>query len=280
MAKLVGALGTSHAPSIAFAHDAGHQDRPEWRAFFDAWTPVRQWLQRIRADTLLVVYNDHLNTFQFNHYPTFALGIAERFPVAAEGRVPRPLPEVPGDVALGWHIARSLIQQEFDPCLCQHMPLDHGVLSVLPLLDPPPWKHRVVPLAVNVIVEPMPTPGRCWRLGQALGRAVASAPGDARVVVVSAGGLSHQLHGPDFGFTNPVWDQHFLDLIEHDPAPLAQATHEDFITRGGAESVEMMVWLAMRGALDSAAPQGVRRVTRFYDAPMLTGYGILALEPA
>ena len=78
MAKLVGALGTSHAPSIAFAHDAGHQDRPEWRAFFDAWTPVRQWLERIRADTLLVVYNDHLNTFQFNHYPTFALGMAKK----------------------------------------------------------------------------------------------------------------------------------------------------------------------------------------------------------
>jgi hypothetical protein len=44
--------------------------------------------------------------------------------------------------------------------------------------------------------------------------------------------------------------------------------------------VEMMVWLAMRGALQEAAPGGIRRVTRFYDAPMLTGYGVLALEPA
>ncbi|MFM7704462.1 MAG: trimethylamine methyltransferase family protein, partial [Rubrivivax sp.] len=52
MARLVGALGTSHAPSIAFAHDAGHQERPEWRGFFAAWAPVRQWLARIGADTL------------------------------------------------------------------------------------------------------------------------------------------------------------------------------------------------------------------------------------
>ncbi|MFN9940420.1 MAG: hypothetical protein ACK56I_13190 [bacterium] len=104
-------------------------------------------------------------------------------------------------------------------------------MSVLPLLDPPPWKLRVVPLAVNVVIEPMPTPRRCWRLGQALSRGIASAPGDARVVVVSAGGLSHQLHGPDFGFVNPAWDQHFLDLVEQDPLPLVQATHEDYIER-------------------------------------------------
>ena len=152
-------------------------------------------------------------------------------------------------------------------------------MSVLPLLDPPPWRLRVVPLAVNVILEPLPTPARCWRLGQAIGRAVNSAPGDARVVVISAGGLSHQLHGPDFGITHPQWDQRFLDLIEHDPQPLVQATHEDYIARGGAESVEMMVWLAMRAALEVAAPQGIRRVTRFYEAPMLTGLGVLALEP-
>jgi hypothetical protein len=279
MARLVGVLGTSHAPSIAFAHDAGHQDRPEWRGFFGAWGPVREWIARIAADTAIVVYNDHLNTFQLDRYPTFALGVAERFEVAREGREPRALPALPGDLALGWHVARSLVEQEFDPCLCQEMPLDHGVLSVWPLLDPPPWRLRVVPIAVNVVLEPLPTPRRCWRLGLALARAIASAPGDARVLVVSAGGLSHQLHGPDFGFVNTDWDRRFLDLVEHDPQPLVQATHEDYIERGGAESVEMMVWLAMRGALHGAAGGSVRRVARFHEAPMLTGYGLLALEP-
>ncbi len=45
--------------------------------------------------------------------------------------------------------------------------------------------------------------------------------------------------------------------------------------RGGAESVEMILWLAMRGAL----PARVRRVHRNYHAPLITGYGLLALEP-
>jgi hypothetical protein len=41
----------------------------------------------------------------------------------------------------------------------------------------------------------------------------------------------------------------------------------------------MMVWLAMRGAL-AASGAPLRRVQRHYWAPMLTGYGLLALECA
>lgn len=277
MAKLVGAIGSSHAPSIAFAYDHQHGDRPEWKGFFEAYQPVRQWLQEIQADTLIFVYNDHLNNFRFDNYPSFALGTGPLHPVFGEGQVPRQLPPVPGDSDLAWHVARSLLADEFDPSLCLEMALDHGVMSVLPLLAPPPWPVKLIPLAVNVVLEPMPTPRRCWKLGQALARAVASAPGDARVVVVATGGLSHQLHGPSFGVTNPAWDQRFMDLLESEPEALADITHAELIERGGAESVEMMVWLTMRASLGSAP---LRRVQRYYDAPRLTGYGLLALEPA
>lgn len=276
MAVLVGGIGSSHAPSIAFAHDAGHQDRPAWKDFFAAYAPVRDWLRARKVDTLVVVYNDHLNNFQFDNYPAFALGTGELHRVAGEGKEPRDLPAVPGHSMLAWHLARSLYAQEIEPSLCLDMAVDHGVLSVLPLLDPPPWQLRIVPIAVNVVLEPMPTPRRCWKLGQVIGQAIAGFPGDERVAVVATGGLSHQLHGTDFGFTNPGWDQRFLDLLESAPGQLAGITHEQLIERGGAESVEMMVWLAMRGALDGGARP--RRVQRHYSAPMLTGYGLLALE--
>jgi len=87
------------------------------------------------------------------------------------------------------------------------------------------------------------------------------------------------LHGPDFGVVNPEWDNWFLDLLEQRPDALAEATHDDYMQRGGAESVEMMVWLGMRGAL-AAGGLPLRRVQRHYWAPMLTGYGLLALEVA
>jgi protocatechuate 4,5-dioxygenase, beta chain len=44
--------------------------------------------------------------------------------------------------------------------------------------------------------------------------------------------------------------------------------------RGGAEGVEMIMWLAMRGALGGA----VQRVHRNYTAPFTTGYGLLVLQ--
>lgn len=43
---------------------------------------------------------------------------------------------------------------------------------------------------------------------------------------------------------------------------------------GGVESVEVMMWMAMRGVL---APE-VRVAHQYYAAPMLTGYGLLVLE--
>lgn len=275
MAHLVGAIGASHAPSIAFAYDAGHAQRPEWRGLFDAFAPVRAWLQSERVDTLVFVYNDHLNNFKFHNYPSFALGTGALHPVFGEGKVPRELPAVPGDSELAWHLARCLVADEFDPSLCLEMALDHGVMSVLPLLSPPPWGMKVVPLAVNVVLDPMPTPRRCWKLGLALAQAVASAPGDARVAVVATGGLSHQLHGNSFGFTNPAWDQRFLDMLEFDPQTLSGITHQELIERGGAEAVEMMVWLTMRASLGTLHPP--RRIQRYYEAPKLTGYGLLAL---
>jgi protocatechuate 4,5-dioxygenase beta chain len=88
--------------------------------------------------------------------------------------------------------------------------------------------------------------------------------------------MSHQLHGDRFGFMNPDWDNEFLDLLEHDPQKLVNLRHHDYMERGGAESVEMIMWLAMRAALG----EKVRRIHRHYYAPMLTGYGLIVFEGA
>jgi hypothetical protein len=277
MARLVGGIASSHAPSIAFAHDAGQGGSAEWKPLFDAYKPVHAWLAHKKIDVLVVFYNDHLNRFQLDAYPTFAVGVSASMPVADEGRGPRPLPPVPGNTAFAWHCARSLVHDEFDITVCQEMELDHGVMSILPLVADAPWPFAVLPIAVNVIQEPLPTPARCYKLGQAIARAVRGFDASLRVAVMSTGGMSHQLHGSSFGFVNPQWDQRFMDLLHHSPDELATITHDELIERGGAESVEMMVWLAMRGALKEWGGP-LAEVQRHYWAPMLTGYGLLAFD--
>jgi hypothetical protein len=276
MARIVGGIGTSHAPSIAHAFDKGLRKEPLWAPLFDGYVPAKQWLAAQKPDLLVILYNDHMNRFFFDAYPTFALGVGDRHELADEGWGKRDFPALSGDSDFAWHLAESLVADEFDPTICQEIAVDHGILSILPLLCETPWPAPVVPLAVNVIQHPLPTARRLWKLGHALRRAVMSYEKDLRVVVIGTGGLSHQLHGECFGFVNPEWDNRFLDLLEREPETLTRYTHRQYMEWGGAESVEMIMWLGMRGAL---SPE-VRCVHRNYYAPLITGYGLVVYEDA
>src|ERR671929_1573422 len=96
MGIIVGGIGLSHVPSIGPVVDRGRTQEPAWKPLFDAYVPVREWLARLKPDVAIVVYNDHGADFSFDKYPTFALGVAERYAIGDEGFGTRPLPEVEG----------------------------------------------------------------------------------------------------------------------------------------------------------------------------------------
>jgi protocatechuate 4,5-dioxygenase beta chain len=262
MARIIGGIGTSHVPTIGVAYDKGRQNDPAWAPLFDGYKPVAAWLAEQKPDVLLFFYNDHATTFFFDLYPTFAIGIGERFPVADEGAGSRGLPDIRGNVEFQAHVAESLVNDEFDMTFFQSKPIDHGVASPLPLLWPhePDWPGTVIPIAINVLQYPLPTARRCYRLGQAVRRAIESYPEDLKVVIVGTGGLSHQIHGERTGFNNTEWDHEFLELFRDDPERLLKMRHADFVRLGGAESVEQIMWLALRGAL----AQDIHEIHRNY----------------
>lgn len=276
MATLIGAVATSHTPTIGFAHDAARQHDPAWQPIFEAYAPVKAWLAAQRPDVLLVVYNDHVTSFFFDHYSPFALGIAPSYAPADEGGGPRRLPPVTGHVALAAHIGRCMMAEEFDLSFFQDKPLDHGVFSPLSVMWPSEggWPGAIVPLQLGVLQCPVPTPRRCYRFGQALRRAIDSFPGDLRVALVATGGLSHQVHGERCGFNNPAWDQEFLDRFESAPESLLELTLADFAQRGGYESAEVVMWLLVRGAL----AKKLRRVHRAYCLPSMTAIAAAVYE--
>ena len=280
MGRIIGGLGSPHAPSIGALIDQGGWDQPEWKKLMDGYRPMQDWLAAHKPDAAILIYNDHVTSFFFDRYPTFALSVASEHPIADEGFGPRPLPPVRGESDLAWHLAHALVEDEFDLTICQDMPLDHGALTPISALWPDHtngWPTAIVPIAVNVLQFPVPTPRRLYKLGQALRRAVDSWPQDKSVVVLGTGGLSHQLHGERFGFRNPDWDHEFLTLLETDPEALASLRTQDYIERGGAEGAEMVMWLAMRGALSGAA----RKLHVNYHGPLHTGFAqILFEEPA
>jgi gallate dioxygenase len=251
MARIIGGIGSSHVPTIGVAYDRQKQEDPAWSPLFRGYRPVFEWLARRKPDVLIFFYNDHMNAFFSDLYPTFAVGVAAEFQGADEGAGQRKLPPVKGHPELAAHLVECLVNDEFDIATFQDRPLDHGVLSPLPLLWPHQdgWPGCVIPIEVNVVQFPLPTAMRCFKLGQAIRRAVQSFPDDLTVAIVGTGGLSHQVHGERTGYNDEEWDREFLALIENNPMELAKLRHVDFIRRGGAESVEEIMWLGMRGAL-------------------------------
>ena len=276
MATIIGGLAVSHTPTIGFAFDTNKQADPVWAPIFESFRPVQQWLADKKPDALVYIFNDHVTSFFFDHYSAFALGIDSSYAVADEGGGARALPPIAGHPELAQHIGASLMADEFDMSFFQGKPLDHGFFSPMSVLLPhkPAWPTKIVPLQVGVLQFPIPSAARCWKLGQALRRAIESYPEDIRVAVVATGGLSHQVHGERAGFNNVEWDRQFLEMIEKDPARLAEMTQAEFATLGGLEGAEVIMYLIMRGALSSS----VRKVHSSYYLPSMTGIGTLVLE--
>ncbi|HTY99950.1 MAG TPA: class III extradiol dioxygenase subunit beta, partial [Rhodocyclaceae bacterium] len=189
----------------------------------------------------------------------------------------RRVPAVKGHPELAWHMAQSLVLDEFDITIVNRMEVDHGLTVPLSLLfgQPAEWPCPVIPLCVNVVQYPPPTGNRCFNLGRAIRKAVSSFDRDLRLVVFGTGGMSHQLQGERAGLINSAFDRRFLDLLVHDPCAAAAIPHVEYLREAGSEGIELVMWLVMRGALDET----VTEFHRHYHVPASnTAVGHLVLE--
>lgn len=277
MARLVAGMGTSHVPGVGAAMDNGKSDEPYWQELFKGFEPLRAWHRDNVPDVTIVVFNDHATSYALDNYATFTMGVAEEFQPADEGWGPRKVPVVEGHPELAWHLVEELILNEFDMAVTGNLDVDHGLTVPLSIAydQPERWPTKVIPLCVNVIQYPQPTAMRCFKLGQAIGKAVRSFPDDITVGIWGTGGLSHQLGGERAGVVNPEFDTRFLDNLVNDPLANAKISHLEYIREAGSEGIEMIMWNVMRGALK----EKVREVHRLYHIPVsATAYGAIILE--
>jgi protocatechuate 4,5-dioxygenase beta chain len=265
VAKIIGGLSTSHVPAIGAAIDLAKSREPYWQPLFAGYEFAKQYIQQVKPDVVILVYNDHASAFSLELIPTFALGCGAEFRPADEGWGPRPVPTVIGEPELAAHLAQCLILDEFDLTIVNHMDVDHGLTVPLSLVygQPAAWPAKIIPLAVNVVQYPPPLGRRCLNLGRAIGRAVASYPQDLKVMIWGTGGMSHQLQGPRAGLINKEFDLRFMDLLVHDPEAAAAISHVEYLREAGSEGIELVMWLIMRGALDAE----VDEIYRFYHVP-------------
>ena len=277
MAKIIGGIGVTHVPAIGRAIANKLQQDPYWKPFFDGFPPVREWLAGVKPDVAVMIYNDHGLNFFLDKQPTFAVGAAPEYRNADEGWGIPTLPPYRGDLDLSWHMIESLVGEEFDIVTCQEMVVDHAFTLPLELLWPGqhPCPVRTVPVCINTVQHPLPSAARCFKLGQAIGRAVESWYSDARVVVIGTGGLSHQLDGKRAGFVNKKFDLMFMEKLISDPLWVTRYSIMDLVEITGTQGVELLMWLATRGTLLGE----VEKVHSNYHIPISnTASGLMVME--
>ncbi|HXV79923.1 MAG TPA: hypothetical protein VEG60_08590 [Candidatus Binatia bacterium] len=221
MAKLVGCLAMSHAPQLMLNPDQwgllknreneGLPDKPglenetaevkwtKWRGCMDAIATLRQKLNELRPDVVIVVGDDQHENLVDDNMPPFTIYMGEAVEASVSLRyLKQPYSEnrtryqVAAKMAAG--LINGLMDEGFDPAYSKQTRYDgglgHAFARVLKFLTPNA-EYRVVPVMVNTYYPPAPSAKRCVQFGQALASTLRRLPGHERVVMVGSGGLSH-----------------------------------------------------------------------------------------
>jgi protocatechuate 4,5-dioxygenase beta chain len=266
MAQIIGGIFTSHVPAIGGAIARGDQDTPYWKPFFDGFHAVHDWLKNNQPDVVVTFSNDHGLNFFLDKMPTFAVGAAAQYNNADEGWGLPLFKSVAGCPDLSWHIIDALVEAEFDITTCQEMLIDHALSIPLELSWPnvESFDFKLVPVGINTVQHPLPSPKRALALGRAVGKAIESWEPDAKVVIFGTGGLSHQLDGERAGFMNPEYDMFCLDNLPGNPDALTKHSAHEVVELSGSQGIEILNWIAARGAMGG----GVREAARNYHIPI------------
>lgn len=246
-------------------------------------------LERLRAalrdadlDALIVVGDDQDELYDDRNMPCFLIYRGDTIPNLPmtpnpdrpdwwnraasryyEDAAPR---DYPVDAPLAHHLIDALIERDFDVACASAVVPGKGeghafgfVHNCLALKETP-----VVPVFVNTYFPPnLPSPRRCYRLGQAIAEAVEAYPRDARVGVLASGGLSHFTvdEGLDNAVLRALKDKDAATLRALPPAKL----------QGG--SSEIRNWICAAGALE-ALPLAWMDYQPGYRTPAGTGTGL------
>ncbi|MEI9852005.1 MAG: hypothetical protein WDN24_15490 [Sphingomonas sp.] len=265
MGQIVGAF--------AMSHQLGAPDGVEEQSerVFQGMKEIGRRIRALAPDVLVVVASDHLNNFSLAAPAPFAIGIAASFDPLGDMGLPRD--SVPGapDFARGLRAfaeAGGVTIAIADP-----VQPDHGMMIPLGIVDP---GRRVpaVPLYVNTVFYPEPAPADCRRLGELVGAYVERLPGDARVVLLGGGGLSHWVGTPQEGTINQPWDRAFLDdMLAGDLDALAALRNPDILAVAGNGALEVNAWIVVAAAVPCA-----RGECLFYEAIPQWATGMAGVE--
>jgi aromatic ring-opening dioxygenase catalytic subunit (LigB family) len=252
--KVVGAFTASHSPGITGWPERAEAGKRE--AVEGAYAEVRRRLEELQPDAVVAVSVEHFTNFHLGNLPAFAIATGDSYlgPVTPEmgSFLNVKQHQYPGHPEFGRHLYEFALESEFDPALVEGgLDFDENFCVPFKHLDPES-KYPLVPIIVNGVNPPWPTPKRCFDFGRMVRRAVEAQSLVERVVVIGTGGLSHWVGLPESGNINSDFDRDFIARLEKgDPERLTAYSREE-IDEAGNGAHEIRTWLVAAGAAETA----------------------------
>lgn len=256
MAEIVCAVGVPHQPNFP---GLVAREGPECETA-RLYRAVREHVEAVAADVLVIFDSDHINTFFFNNWPTFAVGAAPTIGAPNDDNSRLPKRDIPGSEVLAAQIYSAGITSGFDLSLSQKFAVDHSILVPLHFLTPQ-MNVPIAPVFINGIAPPLPAAKRCFALGEMVRTAIEGWRSDLRVAIVASGSFSLEVAGPKIrpgdraGVPDPGWVARVVKLLsEAKITDLLEETTSDQLRRAGNVSGEILNWIALLGAVGSRKP--------------------------
>jgi aromatic ring-opening dioxygenase catalytic subunit (LigB family) len=255
MAEIVAGIGVPHSPHYP---SQIARDGPEPAARY--YREIASHLDAARPNAIVVIANDHFNTFFMNNFPTFAIGVADAsYGPNDQTKMPRYDFKVQSSLAA--HLRNAAIAEGFDLAVTQEFGVDHAMLVPLHYITDG-VKIPVVPIWVNAFVAPLRTAQRCYALGQKLRSGIETMPQNLRVAVLGSGSFSLEIGGPKInpGKRNAVPD---IEWSKHLHRRLANAQIDELVAEATPERMwqagniggELLNWIVMLGAIGTHKPR-------------------------
>ena len=259
MAQIVAGFGVPHTPVFPFFVKRDGPDCETAKLF----AAQKEQLAAARPDVIVMFDTDHLNTFFLDNLPIFAVGVDKAFTGPNDEPREMPIYTIPSAVDLAAHIRQNVIEDCFDAALTQHFSVDHSIAVPLHFLTPD-MRIPVIPFFISGHLPPLPSARRCYALGQAVARALASWPATLRVVIMGSGSFSLEVAGPRMapgrtdGVPDPDWALRVIKHLEEQQIEklIGEATPHQLLKAGNVGG-ELLNWIAMLGAIGDRKPNYV-----------------------
>ena len=270
MAELVGAFAASHGPLIIREWERVPAEQKARMSA--AFAELGKRLQAARPDVLVIVSPDHWSNFFLDNVPAVCIGAGEAHEGPPEPWMKAfPHRSLAGHPQFAMHIARTALDNGFEPSVSHRLKLDHGFC--IPL-----WRMalerlpRIVPMVVNSIEPPMPSLQRCYQWGELLAKAVRSYSENLRVAILGTGGLSHSIGEPTMGAIYEDFDRETIRRFNGPARDLIGYLAEKLPSHGNG-SEEVRNWLVAHGA---AGGRGFELVDYVPSPTVIVGCGFAA----